>query len=205
MRYRPKTPYAAPPFALVHRPEDASVCTLPLHGYRQARNYCCGFASALMVLRHFERPLAGQALFEALGTGRDGTGQTAIVQVLRSQGIRANLRYDADFTRVVRAIDRGKLLIGYLHDEEHWLVLYGYGRGPDRVFVADPEPDPKKVCEQPWESYGSRLGGFALVCSPDPKWSDDHVVGNAEGTRVDEVASEPVAQLGLPFEMGESF
>lgn len=138
--------------------------TLPVPGYRQARNYCCGFAATLMVLRHFERGLCGQELFEALGTARDGTGQGAIVRVLRSQGLRANLRYDMNFERIATSLQSGKVLIGYLDDEEHWLVIYGYGRSPERVYVADPEPG--KTCEQLWETYGLRLGGFAMVCSP---------------------------------------
>ncbi len=137
--------------------------TLPVPGYRQARNYCCGFAATLMVLRHFERDLAGEALFDSLGTAQDGTGQAAIVRVLRTQGVRANLRYDMDFDRIVANLYSGKVLIGYLADEEHWIVMYGFGRNPERIFVADPEPE--KVCEQTWESYGARLGGFAIVCS----------------------------------------
>lgn len=116
-----------------------------------------------MVLKHFERALCGQALFEALGTARDGTGQSAIVRVLRTEGVRANIRYDADFECIASSIDAGKVLIGYLDDEEHWLVLYGYGRDPQRVFVADPEPE--KACEHLWVGYGERLGRFAIVCS----------------------------------------
>ena len=116
-----------------------------------------------MVLRHFEHPVSARELFENLGTARDGTAQTAIIRVLRSQGLRANTRYDADFERMATCIDAGKVLIGYLEDEEHWLVIYGYGREPQRIYVADPEPD--KSCEHDWHGYGPRLGGFAIVCS----------------------------------------
>jgi ABC-type bacteriocin/lantibiotic exporter with double-glycine peptidase domain len=125
-----------------------------------------------MILRHFERELCGKALFDALGTGRDGTGQSSIVRVLRSEGVRANIRYDADFECIASSIDAGKVLVGYLDDEEHWLVIYGYGRDPQRVFVADPEPE--KACTQLWAGYGERLQGFAIVCSTAPN----------EGTRV---------------------
>jgi len=163
VNHRPTKPFSAPPFALAHPGDDPSVLTLPVPGYRQARNYSCGFASTLMVLRHFESDLSGQALFNALGTARDGTGQSAIVRVLRSQGLRANLRYDMTFERMAACLRMGKVLIGYLGDEEHWIVLYGFGFQPKRIFVADPEPE--KTCEQPWDSYGSRLGEFSIVCS----------------------------------------
>ncbi len=86
------------------------------------------------------------------------------MRVLRSQGLSANLRYDMTFDTIARALGVGKVLIGYLVDEEHWVVLYGFGRGPERIFVADPEPG--KPCIYPWESYGARLDGYALICSP---------------------------------------
>ena len=124
-----------------------------------------------MVLKHYQRALYGEALFTALGTARDGTGQSAIVRVLRSQGLRASLRYDMSFDRMAASLCAGKVLIGYLQDEEHWLVIYGFGRSPQRVFVADPEPN--KLCENLWAQYGARLGGFAIVCSPSQERSCD--------------------------------
>ena len=163
MRNRRTEPFSAPPFAVAHEPEDPGVSTLELSGFRQARNYSCGYAAALMILRYFERDLRGRQLFEELGTARDGTSQSAILRVLRAQGLSVNIRYDADFERIIRAIEGGKPCIAYLIDEEHWIVIYGYGRSPERVFVADPEPNKDMV--YPWESYGPRLGGFAMVCS----------------------------------------
>lgn len=171
VRDRLLKPYSAPPFALVHPDGDPQVVTLPVPGYKQARNYCCGFAATLMVLKYYQRGLCGEALFAALGTARDGTGQSAIVRVLRSQGVRANLRYDMNFDRMAASLDAGKVLIGYLEDEEHWLVIYGFGRSPQRIFVADPETD--KPCENLWEHYGPRLGEFAMVCSPAPERASD--------------------------------
>lgn len=137
--------------------------TLALPGYRQARNYSCGYAAALMVIRHFHPDAPALELFGRLGTGRDGTRQTAIVRELRRSGVSANVRYDVHFGRIVRSIDQGKPIIGYLHDIDHWMVIYGYGRAPDRVFVADPEPH--EACEHSWSSYGSRLAHFGIICS----------------------------------------
>jgi ABC-type bacteriocin/lantibiotic exporter with double-glycine peptidase domain len=182
----------------VHHPEDERVATLELPGYRQARNYACGFASALMVMRHFDIDLPGRELFSALGTARDGTGQSAIVRVLRENGLRANLRYDLDFERLRRCIDAGKPLIGYLDDEEHWLVIYGYGREPRRVFVADPEPG--KSCEHPWESYGPRLGCFGIVCSPRPR-----AVPADAPTRGGELAAEAVEHTSMAVQLSFDF
>lgn len=162
MRFRFR-PHHAPRYHLVHPDGDGHVTTLPVHGVRQARNYTCGFATALMVLRYFGSDIPGLELYRRLGTDRDGTRQSAIVRELRAAGLRANIRYDVDFARVCREIDRNKLIIGYLHDDEHWLVLYGYGRNPMRVFVADPDPDAS--CEHPWDTYSPRLARFGIICS----------------------------------------
>lgn len=163
MRFRALKPHLAPPFLPARRLDDGDVVTLPVPGYRQVRSYSCGFATALMVVRYFELPVAGRELYSLLGTDRTGTRQTAIVRALRGLGLRASVRYDAGFDRLARGIDAGKLVVGYLHDVEHWLVLYGYGRDPDRVFVADPRPG--LPCEHLWEDYGARLGGFGIFCS----------------------------------------
>lgn len=189
----------------MHQPGDEEVVTLAVPGYRQVRNYSCGYTAVLMVLRHFGSQVAGDKLFAALGTTRDGTGQSAIIKVLRDQGLRAGVRYDIGFADVQRSISLGKVLIGYLADEHHWVVLYGYGDNPQRVFVADPEPG--KVCEYVWQSYGERLGGFAIVCSP----RKDSVLATPSQPVSDEVSSShqedrsaAEASEQLSFGFGES-
>lgn len=164
MRYRAFAPHHTPRFAPSH-PEPAGGRSLPLAGYRQARNYTCGYACALMVLRFFKPETRGLDLFRRLGTGTDGTRQTAIVRELRAAGLGANVRYDVDFARLRREIDRNKLIIGYLHDIDHWVVLYGYGAEPRRVFIADPRP--MEPCERPWPEFRERLRDFGIVVS-DP-------------------------------------
>lgn len=156
-------PFAAPAFAVDRGESDANVVTLPFPGYRQVRNYTCGYVSALMMLRYFGRGLGGTELMTALNTTRDGTSQGALIRVLRSEGIRVGVHYDVTFASLQGYIDQGKPAVVYLHDEEHWLCVYGYGEKPDRIFVADPQP--LKKCEQPWQEYGDRLNGFAMVCS----------------------------------------
>jgi hypothetical protein len=160
LRFRP---HHAPRFRTEQPHEDRRVTTLPVPGFRQTRDYTCGFATALMVLRYFDAPMPAMELFQRLGTGPDGTRQSALLRELRAAGLRVNARYDVDFARICREIERNKLIIGYLADVEHWLVIYGYGLAPARVFVADPEPE--QACQHPWASYGPRLGGFGIICS----------------------------------------
>ena len=178
MSYR-LLPHHAPRFCVEHGEADCNVTTIGIEGYRQTRGYTCGYATSLMVVRHFRSgggatfaggatsatgaELTGSALYERLGTGSQGTGQGAIVRELRRAGVKVNVRYDVDLDRIALEIDRGKILVGYLFDAEHWLVIYGYGRTPDRVFVADPRPE--HPCEHLWGAYGKRLGNFGIVCS----------------------------------------
>lgn len=156
-------PYFAPRFRIDDGAGDPRVVALPVPGFRQVRGYTCGYACALMVLRYFDPTVDGQALYRRLGTGRDGTRQTAIIRELRAAGVAANARYDVDFSRLRTAIDRGKLVIAYHFKLEHWIVLYGYGLGPARVFVADPRP--QEPCEHAWTDYRTHLRGFGIICS----------------------------------------
>ncbi len=154
----------------------------------------------MMVMHYFGGTVPGHELFQRLGTGRDGTRQNAIVRELRDLGVRVNVRYDVGFGRLATEIDRGKLIISYLTDLEHWVVLYGYGASPLRVYAADPRA--QQPCEHMWLDYGPRLNHFGMICSaaaPAPK--DEPVNANeiVSDTRSEAEASEPGPQLSFDF------
>ena len=159
---RPK-PHFAPPFRTPQAHGDPTATTLAVPGYRQVRGYTCGYACALMVLRYFGADVGGEKLFLRLGTGRDGTRQNALVRELRAGGVSVNVRYDVDFARLRTAVDRGKLIIAYHYQAEHWVVLYGYGVEPARVYVADSRAGEPSL--HLWDSYGPTLRGFGIICS----------------------------------------
>lgn len=137
---------------------------MPIVGYRQVRGYTCGYASMLTVLRYYRPDTAARELYERLGTGRDGTRQSAIIRELRAAGLRAGVHYDFDFGRLRAAVDQDSLVVAYYYPAHHWIVLYGYGCAPDRVFVADSRAD--ESCEHRWSSYGPKLRRFGIVVSP---------------------------------------
>ena len=159
-------PYSAPPYYphLSLRVADREGAVVRVRAYRQVRDYTCGFASTLTVLHAFRRYVDPEVLYGRLGTDRTGTRQTAIVRELRAEGLSAIVRYDLEFEDIARHIDQGSLLIAYHYRLEHWLVVFGYARGPDRLLVADPYPGHKS--EHLWEEFGPKLGGFGIVCRP---------------------------------------
>ncbi|MBT8493872.1 MAG: hypothetical protein KJO07_12540, partial [Deltaproteobacteria bacterium] len=101
LRFPRHKPHQLPAFLPERRPADDGK-TIPIPGYRQSRNYSCGFAATLMVARHFVPHTGALDLYRKLGTSRDGTRQTSIVRELRNLGLSANLRYDVDWERTVR-------------------------------------------------------------------------------------------------------
>lgn len=177
---RPK-PYLAPPFyPAAATAGEPGVRTVPVTAYYQVRNYTCGFASVLTVLHSYRRYVDPGDLYDRLGTDRHGTSQSAIVRELRAASVGVTLRYDLDFEDVAREIDRGRLIIGYHSRLEHWVVVYGYGRDPRRVLVADPLPGMRT--EHLWSHYGPRMNGFGIVCS----------------RRSRRASAQPVAPLSAP-------
>jgi ABC-type bacteriocin/lantibiotic exporter with double-glycine peptidase domain len=158
-------PYTAPPFyPLANMPVGADGAAIRERAYYQVRDYTCGFASTLTVLHAFRRYVDPAELYRRLGTDSSGTRQTAIVREIRAFGLSAALRYDLDFQGLARVIDEGALVVGYHGRLEHWLVLCGYRRGPERVLVADSLPGHR--VEHDWNTYGPRLGNFGIVCRP---------------------------------------
>lgn len=156
-------PHHTPRFETEQGRDDRRVTTLPVPGFRQARPNTCGFAAALMVLRYFGSDVAAMQLFERLDPGREGVQPGALVRELRRAGLRVRVREDVDFARIGQAVDRNHLIIGQLADDKRWLVIYGYGHEPRRVYVADPRPD--EGCERLWDELGPRLGGYGIICS----------------------------------------
>lgn len=157
----PPKPYIAPPFYPSVKSADPEVKALAIPGYYQVREYTCGFACTLMALHYYRRYVSPQDLYEQLGTDYTGTSQGAIVRELRAAGCGAGILRDLDFARLRKSIDGNRLVIGYHHRLEHWVVLYGYGTNPDRVFVADPLRHHRS--EHSWADYGPKLRGFGIV------------------------------------------
>ena len=115
--------------------------TLDLPGYVQLDSYGCGAIAGVMALKHF-KPRASFTAFYARVSPlpENGTATYRLIRALRQSGLRVSERHDLSFADLCAAIDAGSPVIVVIHnpgaEDTHWVVVYGYGRKPKRVFLA---------------------------------------------------------------------
>ena len=145
--------------------------TLNIAAYRQVESYTCGFVAGLMVLHTF-RPSASVDRFyrKVRPNPRTRASTRKVTEALRNSGVGVSVRHDLDFSGIREQIDAGFPIISCVHTDnpavEHWVVLYGYGIRPNRVFIAANGLPYLARREYPYSEY-SRLSSpkrFGLVC-----------------------------------------
>jgi hypothetical protein len=145
--------------------------TLDVPGYRQTDSFGCGFAAGLMVLHTFKPRASLDRFYTSVAPNqREGSTPARIIRALGERGISAHPRYDLGFAQIKRAIDAGKPIITLVTstkaNTEHWVVVYGYGLRPNRVFVAGHGLRAGTGARR-WAQYRreSARAGYGLVCS----------------------------------------
>ncbi|MBX3739974.1 MAG: hypothetical protein KF712_03205 [Akkermansiaceae bacterium] len=122
-------------------PISDDVVTLDITGYRQIESYTCGFVAGLMVLHTFRPEANIDRFFKAVRpTQKYGASARKVVNALRNFRIGVSIREDLDFSGIRKQIDNGFPIITCVHTDDphidHWVVIYGYGTKPNRVFIA---------------------------------------------------------------------
>ncbi len=141
-------------------------------GYRQVDTFSCGAIAGLMVLHHF-KPRTSIDRFYRLADphGSWTTSTRKAATALRRHGIRVGIRDSLTFADVWQATSADRPIIACVNSrrsaESHWLVIYGVGKRPRRVFVAGvgiPHWPAGKVL--PWETFRRMWApsGNGLVC-----------------------------------------
>ena len=115
--------------------------TLDLPGYVQLDSYGCGAIAGVMALKHFKPRASFTAFYGRVSPHpENGTATYRLIRALRQSGLRVSERHDLSFADLCAAIDAGSPVIVVVHnpgaDDTHWVVVYGYGRNPKRVFLA---------------------------------------------------------------------
>ncbi len=115
--------------------------TLPLPGYMQTNSYGCGGVTAAMAARYLRPELGFGAIYDAVNPSRqNGAGRIRVARSLRACGLRVSVRKDLTFLGLIRCIKQGSPVLVSIHNpgsaSRHWVVVYGYGRHPDQVYIA---------------------------------------------------------------------
>ena len=136
----PATPRPATRVPL-RRASGPNEVTLDLPGYCQLDSYCCGVVAGVMALKLFQPRASFTAFHERVQPHpENGTSTTQLVRALRQSGLRVTDRADLTFAGLCATIDAGSPVIVVVQnpgvDAAHWVVVYGYGRKPNRVFLA---------------------------------------------------------------------
>ena len=154
-------------------PNSDDVITLDVPGYFQANTFSCGVTAGLMVLHTFHPSRSKDRFYRRVDPcPEDGTSTAQLVRALRQSRIGVGVRYDLSWDRVNRNVSDGYPIITVVktgdEDVEHWVVIYGVGKKPNRVFIAANgclwitrrEYRWKELCSL-WPPEGK---GFGLVC-----------------------------------------
>lgn len=167
-RWTPDEPVRNPLHVFVRRDPGAVLLNLP--PYCQIKSFTCGLVAGLIVV-HYLLPRRSARLFSKRidPSVEWGVGQRRLVDVLRRTGVRVGVRYDLDFNAIAAAIDRGKpviVTVACSEDVDHWLVIGGYARRPNRLYLWNESWLRTPACFR-WREFKSQWDpvGVGLVCS----------------------------------------
>jgi hypothetical protein len=152
-------------------PQSDADTVLNVPGYRQTQSYSCAFVAGLMVLHTF-KPKASIDMFWQKVRPReiDGVTNTRLIQALRQSGLGVRVVKKLTYATFACAIEQGFPAITLVktreRDTAHWVVVYGVGENPKRIFVAGngiPFLSKKVV---PWSRFRHMLAAekFGLLC-----------------------------------------
>lgn len=134
------TGYAALRLPLQRSRHDGEL-TLDVPGYQQLDDFSCGAVAAAMVVKCLRPQMSFERTYAAVDPcPENGTSTTRVLQGLRSLGIRVSRKTKLSFNDIGAALEAGRpIMVCVTTDDEetdHWVVIYGYGRRPNLVFVA---------------------------------------------------------------------
>ena len=153
-------------------PKGSNVETLSIPGYYQTQGHTCGYVAGLMVLHFFRPDVPAEKFYERVRPHvRWGVSRQRLMDALCLYGVRVKWKRDLDFNGIVDAIDDGRPIAVVVRtrnaDVNHWVVVYGYGKKPNRVFVAGELPFQGQSV-YPYSMFRTHYWenpGFGLVCA----------------------------------------
>jgi len=115
--------------------------TLALPGYMQLDSFSRGAVAAAMVVKYFRPSARFERIYARINPDPNwGASTKTVARALRQFGVRVRIRSKLTFGDLCGAIDADSPVLVTIHNPraqtDHWVVVYGYGRKPNRVFIA---------------------------------------------------------------------
>jgi len=158
---------------LTYASESDSAITLALPGYRQLETFGCGFAAGMMVIHAYFPEISAEKFYEILCPDPDwGVQPRQLRRALKRIGISTRASRRLDFNTIRQIIKDGSPILTTVTKRgvRHWVVLYGVGWNPSRVFVAGNDvPGVGRLFrshEMSWEEFGAiwKPKGWGIIC-----------------------------------------
>ena len=139
-------------------------------------SFSCGSRSTWAIAHHFGRELSHDEVMDGVGTTTEGTAATPIVKFLRTQGLRAGYHRRMSNRQLVRALDRGGVVLVDLNGT-HWSVVHAVSAA--HVWLANPSTSQlgRRV---PKATFRSQWTGLGVVVTERPA---DHRAKTPRGRR----------------------
>jgi predicted double-glycine peptidase len=169
----------------LERASGRRAVTLDLPGYLQTNSYGCGAVAAVMVVRYFQPQMQFGAVYDAVAPLPEiGAQPRQVARAMRSCGLRVRAKGRLQFSDLCQLINAGSPVLVVIRnpgaDSRHWVVVYGYRRIPDQVYLANnglPFFTRNRVSlsafRRLWEPKGN-----GLVCWKDPQSSPSQIANH---------------------------
>lgn len=114
---------------------------LAVPGYAQTDSFSCGAVAAYSIVRTFRQNVSFIDVYNiAQPSPNWGMSAAKVASTLRRFRIGVSVRQSLTFEALTEAIDDGFPIIVSIRNPRsahgHWVVFYGYGTKPNRVFVS---------------------------------------------------------------------
>ena len=148
---------------------------LAVPGYAQLDGYSCGATAGWAVVKTFHPQASFSSFYRTCNPSLDGITDAQVIRALRRHGVGVSVRTDLTYARVRETIRAGFPIITGIGREvcdtgDHFVVIYGVGWNPARVFICN---QPRWGCsrqELTWADFRATWAplGHGLICWGKP-------------------------------------
>jgi len=120
-------------------PRTPDVTTLEIKGYRQVDSFSCGAVVGMMLVHTWHPDVSIDHFFDLCNPDPErGTTTAKLANALRKSGVGVSVRRNLTWSDIRTAINKGSPIAVLVKREtcDHWVLLYGVGVNPKRVFIA---------------------------------------------------------------------